>query len=459
MPTELIIFLIIGLIIGALAAWLVAKARFNRHVPFTFEEFTAVQNDKNLLEQRYNDLRNDSINREADLDVLREKLNASNIEKSRIETLNSGLNDKFDNQKLEIENLHTKIKEQFENIAHKIVFDNSRMIQQQHSDKLADILSPLKEKIEKFENTVSTTHKENIRENQTLKEQLKLLQDLNKSIGEEARNLTTALKGQVKTQGNWGEMILETILEKSGLVKDREYFVQNSMTTDEGRRQQPDVLVRLPENKTIIIDSKVSLNAYERYANAETESDREIAIKEHVLSLRKHIKGLGEKKYQHLTDLKTLDFVLLFIPIEPAFSAAIQFDPELFNEAFESNIVLVSTSTLLATLRTIASIWKLEYQNKNAIEIARQSGALYDKFVGLIVDFDKIGDSIDSSHRSWEAAKNKLSTGRGNLITSVEKLKKLGAGASKSLPVSYQKDMLDDENESWNDKNSETELP
>ncbi|MBL0343163.1 MAG: DNA recombination protein RmuC [Bacteroidetes bacterium] len=448
MQTELIVFLFIGLIIGALAAWFVAKSVFFKPLPITSEEYNSLLNTKTLLEQRFNDAKSESDSGKIEIFKNQEKITFLNVEVSRLETTNKALNEKFDNQKQEIEDLHKKLKEQFESIAHKIIFDNSRMIQQQHSDKLTDILSPLKEKIEKFENTVNTTHKENIRENQTLKEQLKLLQDLNKSIGDEARNLTSALKGQVKTQGNWGEVILETILEKSGLVKDREYFVQTSMTSDDGRRQQPDVLIKLPEGKTIIIDSKVSLIAYERYSSAETEVDRELAMKEHINSLRRHIKGLGDKKYHQLNELKSLDFVLLFIPIEPAFSAAIQNSPEIFNDAFENNIVLVSTSTLLATLRTIASIWKLEYQNKNAVEIARQGGALYDKFVGLIVDFDKIGDSIDSSHRSWEAAKNKLITGRGNLVTSVQKLKKLGANASKSLPVNYQADAIEEGDDS-----------
>jgi len=456
--TFYIIFLIVGLLAGALIAWFIAKSKFNSPLPFSMEEYLTLQNDKVLIEQRYNDLRAESDTRKGEINRNQDRINTLNIEISRLDTINKGFVDKLETQKQEMEDLHKKIKEQFENIASKIIFDNSRMIQQQHSDKLTDILSPFKEKIEKFENTVNLTHKENIRDNQSLKEQLKSLQELNKSIGEEARNLTTALKGQVKTQGNWGEMILERVLERSGLVKDNEYFVQNSMTTEDGKRYQPDVLVKLPENKTIIIDSKVSLLAYERYSSAETEEEQLIALKEHIASLRRHIRGLGEKKYQQLYAVNSLDFVLLFIPIEPAFSVAIQHDPEIFNEAFESNIVIVSTSTLLATLRTIASIWKLEYQNKNALEIARQSGALYDKFVGLLVDFDKVGDSINASHRSWEQAKNKLSVGKGNLVTSVQKLKKLGANASKTLPVGYQQDNSDEQESKDTDTDTETDI-
>lgn len=439
-----IIFLITGLIAGGIAGWYFAKSKFNIPVPFAAEDFVALSNDKMLLEQKLADLRSVSEDLKRETFAARERSTSQTIEISRLDTVNKSLNEKLQSQKAELEELHKKIKEQFENIASKIIFDNSRMIQQQHSDKLTDLLNPLKEKIEKFENTVNVTHKESIRENQSMKEQLKLLQDMNKSIGEEARNLTTALKGQVKTQGNWGEVILETILERSGLVKDREYHLQTSMTSDEGRRLQPDVIINLPESKTIIVDSKVSLVAYEKYANASSQEERDAAMKEHLISMRRHIKGLGEKKYQQLYDIKTLDFVLLFVPVEPAFTAAIQHDPGLFNEAFDNNIVIVSTSTLLATLRTIAHLWKLEYQNKNALEIARQSGALYDKFVGLVGDLTKLGEQIDQTHRSWESAVNKLSTGRGNLVVSVQKLKNLGANAAKSLPPG----LLDDATES-----------
>jgi len=434
---QLVLFLILGLLAGGVAGWFFAKSKFHHPLPFTSEDFASLKQDKAVADHRMQDMRTELEEKKKEYYQNQERLTALSMDLSREDANTKSLQEKLDKQKSELEELHKKIKEQFENIANKIIFDNSRMIQQQHSDKLADILTPLKEKIEKFENTVNVTHKESIRENQSLKEQLKLLQDLNKSIGEEARNLTTALKGQVKTQGNWGEVILETILERSGLMKDREYFVQYSMTSEEGRRQQPDVLIRLPDNKTIIIDSKVSLTAYERYSSATTEAEKEVAIKEHITSLRRHIKGLSEKKYQQLYEINTLDFVLLFIPIEPAFNTAVMYDNELFNDAFDSNIVIVSTSTLLATLRTIASIWKLEYTNANALEIARQGGALYDKFAGFVTDLEKIGDNIDKTHRVWEDAKNKLSTGSGNLVRSVEKLKKLGAKSSKSIPASF----------------------
>jgi len=444
---QLLLFLCLGLVAGGIAGWFFAKSKFNHPIPFTLDEYVSLRNDKTVSDQRLLDIRVEMDEKKQEINRIREQLTGVSMELSSEGANNRGLLEKLEKQKSELEELHKKIKEQFENIANKILFDNSRMIQQQHSDKLTDILTPLKEKIEKFENTVNLTHKESIRENQSLKEQLRLLQDLNKSIGEEARNLTTALKGQVKTQGNWGEMILETILERSGLVKNREYFVQNSMTSEDGRRQQPDVLIKLPENKTIIIDSKVSLNAYERYSSSGTELEKELALKEHIVSLKRHIKGLGEKKYQQLYEINSLDFVLLFIPIEPAFNTAVMHDSDLFNDAFDNNIVLVSTSTLLATLRTIASIWKLEYQNTNALEIARQGGALYDKFAGFVTDLDKIGEHIDKSHRVWEDAKNKLSTGSGNLVRSVQKLQKLGAKSSKNIPASFLNDAGEDEDQ------------
>lgn len=448
------IYLIAGTLAGAVLAWLMIRSVYSKPSNFTDEEFLAARNGKDMADARLIEMRERNDELKTEVNRLNDKVNTLSSESARLSTLNESLNERLNSQKTELENLYTQMKQQFENIAGKIVINNSQLIQQQHSDKLNDLLNPLKEKIEKFENTVNLTHKESIRENQSLKEQLKLLQELNKSIGEEARNLTSALKGQVKTQGNWGELILETILERSGLVKDREYFVQTSHTNEEGRRLQPDVLIRLPENKTIIIDSKVSLIAYERFASAETQDEKDAALKEHLISLRRHIKGLGDKNYQQLYEVNSLDFVLLFIPVEPAFAAAVQADGGLFNDAFERNIVLVSTSTLLATLRTIASIWKLEYQNKNALEIARQGGALYDKFVGFLDDFQKVGNQITSTQKSWDAAMNKLSSGKGNLINSAQKIRKLGAAATKNIPQEFLNDDSVDDIEPGNSNNS-----
>ena len=253
-------------------------------------------------------------------------------------------------------------------------------------------------------------------------------------MSKDTLNLTKALKGDSKLQGNWGELVLERVLEKSGLEKDREYFIQQSFTNDEGKRVLPDVVIHLPDNKKMIVDSKVSLTAYEQYVNEDDESLKEQYLKNHVVSLKRHIEQLSEKKYEDIYKIESPDFVLLFIPIEPAFAIALNADDQLYNKAFEKNIVIVTPTTLLATLRTIDSMWNNEKQQRNALEIARQAGALYDKFQGLLSDLIGIGKRIDDSKKEYSNAMNKLFEGRGNLITSVEKLKKMGAKAKKSLP-------------------------
>jgi DNA recombination protein RmuC len=255
-------------------------------------------------------------------------------------------------------------------------------------------------------------------------------------MSKEAVNLTKALKGDSKTQGNWGELILERVLEKSGLEKDREYFLEKSFNVDEENktRVRPDVIINLPDNKKMIVDSKVSLTAYEQYANSDDEDEKAQFLKEHIASLSRHVIQLSEKKYEDLYEIESPDFVLLFIPIEPAFAVAINSDNELYNKAFEKNIVIVTPSTLLATLRTIDTMWNNEKQQRNAIEIARQAGALYDKFEGFVGDLTKVGKKMDEAKTEYKGAMNKLVEGRGNLITSVEKIKKLGAKAKKALP-------------------------
>ena len=267
-----------------------------------------------------------------------------------------------------------------------------------------------------------------------LKEQLLGLKELNAQMSKETINLTKALKGDSKTQGNWGELVLERVLEKSGLEKDREYFVQQSFTNEEGKRIMPDVVIHLPDNKKMVVDSKVSLTAYEQFINTEDDIEKERFLKDHVNSLKRHVEQLSEKKYEDIYKIESPDFVLLFVPIEPAFAVALNEDNTLYNKAFERNIVIVTPTTLLATLRTIDTMWNNEKQQRNALEIARQAGALYDKFQGLLIDLVNIGKKIDGTKADYSAAMNKLVEGRGNLITSVEKLKKMGAKAKKALP-------------------------
>ncbi len=428
-----LIYLFVGLILGALSAWLIAKSKYSISNSIDPKSFQELDKQNAILEQQLNDSRQIVVRSEEELKQLRGKINFLSSEKAALTSDHKSLQERMAEHKSELDALQLQMKEQFQNIAADIVFKNSQRIQEEHKDKLNDILTPLRDKIEKFETQVKYTHEERIREHQSMKEQLSQLQTLNKSIGDEARNLVTALKGQTKTQGNWGEMILEKVLERSGLVKGREYHVQSSMQAEDGRRLQPDVIINLPENRNLVVDSKVSLTSYERYSSAEDPQLREHSLKEHILSIRKHIKDLSGKNYQNLYAINTLDFVLLFIPIEPAFALAVEHDAELFNEAFERNIVIVTTSTLLATLRTIASIWRLEYQNKNSVEIARQAGDLYDKFSGLVEDLIGVGAKINSAKDAYDSSMSKLQQGKGNLISRVENLKKLGLKTSKQI--------------------------
>ncbi|MDZ7694343.1 MAG: DNA recombination protein RmuC [Balneolaceae bacterium] len=330
--------------------------------------------------------------------------------------------------------LQDRFKDEFENLANKILEEKSKKFTEQNKEKLDQLLKPLGEKMEEFKKKVEETHKEDIKGRSSLEQHLKHLQELNQQMAKEAKDLTNALKGDVKTQGQFGEFILERILEKSGLTKGREYEVQQSYTTDDGRRLQPDVVVKLPDEKYLVIDSKVSLTAYEKYVSAEDEAEQQQALKNHVASLRSHVKGLGNKNYQQLHGGKSPDFVLLFVPIEPAFGLALQQDSEIYYQAFERNIVLVSPSTLLATLATIDSVWKQEYQNRNAQEIAERGGALYDKFTLFVESMQEIDQRLRQTRESYNQAMNRLSTGHGSLTRQVEMLKKLGAKATKQLP-------------------------
>ena len=299
------------------------------------------------------------------------------------------------------------------------------------------LLNPLKENIKAFEEKVDKVYNMEAAERNTLKGVISQLMELNKLISNEAQNLTKALKGDSKKQGNWGEVILERVLERSGLVKDREYRLQASLISADGSRLQPDVIIDLPDEKHLIIDSKVSLVAYERLVNCESEEDRKLFSKAHVESIRGHVNGLSAKNYHDLYQINSPDFVLLFVPIESSFSFAVQLDAELFSDAWEKRVVIVSPSTLLATLRTISSIWKQERQNRNVLEIARLSGAMYDKFVGFVGDMENIGKNIKQSQTAYESAINKLTEGNGNLTKTAEKIKGLGAKANKQLDQKF----------------------
>lgn len=434
----LIISILVAALIGAYLGMLFSKLKS--------------KSEKSKLEERQSQM-------QLSIDEL--KINLAKIESEREEFrrekdfLNTELtrkNSEYDNlqqQNLkrdeELEERQNQLRQEFKLLANTILEEKSLKFTEQNKENIKQILNPLQEKIQIFEKKVEDTQKESISMHSALKEQLLGLKDLNLQMTKEATNLTKALKGDSKMQGNWGELVLERVLEKSGLEKDREYFVQQSFTTAGGSRVLPDVVLHLPDNKRMIIDSKVSLTDYERYVNAD-EDDRPKFLKAHVNSIRKHVDQLSDKKYEDLYDIESPDFVLMFIPIEPAFAVAINEDNSIYNKAFEKNIVIVTPSTLLATLRTIDTMWNNEKQQRNAIEIARQAGALYDKFEGLVSDLTGVGKKLDSAKTDYSAAMNKLVEGKGNLITSVEKLKKMGAKAKKSLPEAIIK-RAEDEND------------
>ena len=451
-----ILFLIAGIVIGTISVWLILKSKIENTKGISPSEADALKNQINNLKIEIgslsgkNDMLEGGIKKSSEeLQSERGKVLELNSLSSTLKSENSNLIQKLDEQKNEIEELQQRFIKEFENLANRILDEKSSKFTAQNKDNIDLILKPLNEKIKEFEKKVEETYDKESKQRFSLEVEIKKLYEANLQITKDANNLTNALKGQAKTQGNWGEFILESILEKSGLVKGREYIVQESYTGEDKKRFQPDVIINLPENKSLVIDSKVSLVAYERYSSAEDESIKIAALREHIASIKNHIKGLSGKNYQNLYQIQSLDFVMMFMPIEPAFGLAVQYEAGLFNEAFEKNIVIVSPSTLLATLRTIASIWRQEKQNKNALEIARQSGALYDKFVGFVDDLVNIGNKIDASKISYVEAMRKLHEGSGNLVSRAEKIKTLGAKVTKSLPKTLleRTDNIDSEEE------------
>jgi DNA recombination protein RmuC len=365
---------------------------------------------------------------------IRAEKEALTIQLSKKETDFDNLWERHKEQKEEVEKLQEKFTKEFENLANKILEEKTVKFTEQNKENLKNILSPLQDKIQLFEKKVEDTHKESIDYHAALRQQILGLREMNEQMSKETLNLTKALKGDSKMQGNWGELVLERVLEKSGLEKGREYEVQQSFVTEEGNRLFPDVVINLPDGKKMIVDSKVTLTAYERYINTEDETEKAQFLKEHLIAIKRHVDQLSEKNYHDLYQMESPDFVLLFIPIESAFALALNEDTSLYNKAFEKNIVIVTPSTLLATLRTIDSMWTNQKQQENAVEIARQAGALYDKFEGFVSDLVKIGKKMDEAKVEYGNAMNKLFDGKGNLINSVEKLKKMGAKAKKALP-------------------------
>ena len=399
------------------------------------------QSDKNQLEKviAQLNLEKDSVQKEKE---------AFAIHLAKKENDFDNLLERNKEQKHEVEQLQEKFTKEFENLANKILEEKTNKFTEQNKENMKTILNPLQEKIQLFEKKVDDTHKESIDYHAALRQQILGLREMNEQMSKETINLTKALKGDSKMQGNWGELVLERVLEKSGLEKGREYEVQQSFTNEEGSRILPDVIINLPDGKKMVVDSKVSLTAYERFVNEEDDELKATFLKEHVNSVKRHVDQLSDKNYQDIYEMESPDFVLLFIPIEPAFALALNEDNTLYNKAFEKNIVIVTPSTLLATLRTIDSMWTNQKQQENAIEIARQAGALYDKFEGFVSDLIKIGKKMDEAKVEYGNAMNKLVDGSGNLVNRVEKLKKMGAKAKKALPENIIKRAIENESDS-----------
>ena len=439
-----LVFLITGLIVGAVIAYLYFKNKLSAPETKANEQLILLDKEKSILEERLKNKEKETNNLIANLqkeydnaksEIISERDITTQLHKrlAKAEEVFNSQNEKLTTQKREIEELQKKFTLEFENIANKILDEKSKKFTEQNKTNLDIILNPLKDRIKEFESKIDKNYQEENKERISLKTEIKLLTELNKQISSEANNLATALKGDNKKQGNWGEVILEKILERSGLVKDREYKTQVTTNNEDGKIIKPDVVIYLPDNKHIVVDSKVSLIAYEACVNATDDVERELYKREHLLSLKNHIKQLSEKKYHRAADFDTPDFVMLFVPIESSFSIAIEADKDLFSFAWEKQIVIVSPSTLLATLRTIASLWKQERQNKNVQEIARIGGSLHDEIARLSEDMKEVEKHLLKSQNAWSSAYKRLTTGKGNLVNTANKIKELGGKTSKKL--------------------------
>lgn len=475
LSTEHIILAIVGLLLGVIITYLILRARsvsLKKHeqvkeelITIKHQLDTKVRSEKELkaslidikkelvLEKELNKTQETQITSfRMSIQNLQERINEEKItnqlqqksieqsqkdtlhlktELSKIETIKLALEEKIQSQSLEFEESRKKSLVEFENIANRLFNEKTEKFNRQSKENLETILAPLKENLSDFRKKVEETYDKESKERFSLEGKIQELVKLNHQISEDATNLTNALKGQAKTQGNWGEMILETILEHSGLIKNQQYFIQESFKDEQGKRKQPDITIKYPDNRYIIIDSKVSLVAYERYANTDNKDEQELNLKLHIKSIKNHIDQLSSKEYEELD--KALDFVFLFIPIEPAFLCALKEDTDLWNYAYNKRIVLMSPTNLIATLRIIVDVWKKENQNKNARDISKRGEKLYAKFVNFIRDMEDIDKHLKKANESYSNAFKKLSSGKGNLITQAEQLKKLGINPKQNI--------------------------
>jgi DNA recombination protein RmuC len=427
---EILIPVIFGIIIGGIIMFLLIKNRTVDNSSFEHPENFISKDLYEVEKSRLVSVENE----------IKEKENVIIDLKSEIakkdENL-SNLNERLDEEKNRLKEQHNQLKSEFENLANEILDKKSEKFVKQNKENLDKILDPLGEKIKSFEKSVQEKYENEIKGRSGLEEQIKNLTQLNQQLSSDAVNLTNALKGDSKTQGDWGEFRLEVLLEKSGLEKGIHFEMQVSLEDEEGNRKQPDCVVILPENRNLIIDSKVSLTAYEQYVNTEDMEEKPFFLKNHSDSIKSHIKELTKKDYPKLYSINSPNYVLMFVPIEPAMTLAFQNDVDLYNFALSKNIILVSTTTLIATMSTVSYMWQQESQKKNVMEIARQSGALYDKFCNFVDDLKGIGKSIEQAGKKHDDAMNKLSSGKGNLVKRTETIKKLGAKTTKSLPQEF----------------------
>jgi len=423
-------YIIAGALAGGIIAWLTARQNI-------LKKLNEKESEIRLLTDR--ELRQADRCSELETEVAAERAKAeeSNVKSATMEADFRNLNEKLLTQKIEIAEMQQRLTSEFKVLANEILKQHATEFTQSNQKNIGEILNPLKEKIKDFEEKVQKAYEQEGRDKTSLKTEIMHLLELNKRLSEDAENLTKALKGDVKKQGNWGEMVLERVLERSGLVKGENYLREYTAINRHGEAIRPDVVIKLPDNKHIIVDAKVSLVAYEAYVSADDQGVKDKFLRQHIDALRSQIRILSEKDYQGSEMFDTPDFVLLFMPMESAFSLALQNDPELFGFAWDRKIVIVSPTTLLATLMTISAIWKQEKQTQNALEIARQGGALYDKFVAFIADLEKMGTQMKQLEGTYSEAKNKLSDGRGNLVVRAESLRKLGAKVSKVIPANY----------------------
>lgn len=439
---DFILYVVVGIIIGAVIAWLYAKSSFAKNLidRNKYDELNAnyisMKTSHEIFQKDINDFQIELATIKNDVSAKQTELNKSEILIAELKNTNLNLIEKEETLRKEIESLGEKFTNQFKVLANEILEDKSKKFTEQNQINLKQILEPLGLDIKSFKQKVEEVYVNESKERFSLKNEIGKLYDLNQKLSDDAKNLTKALKGDTKTQGDWGEMILESILEKSGLTNGREYFKQETFRDTDGNLMKPDFVVGLPDNRKIIIDSKVSLTAYEKFTAAEDPEEQKRYLKQHVDSVYSHIDLLSKKNYENLIGTGSLDFVLMFVPIESANYAANYNSPDLWQYAYNKGIVIVSPSSLLSAVRLIADLWKRDKQSKHAIEIAERSGLLYDKFASFIESLREVGIHIGRSHKSYHEAVNQLTDGRGNIISQFEKMKELGAKAKKELPES-----------------------